>query len=153
MRFKKINKTFLLAFVIVFFVFILPTVLPVFLPAVLPMTVSAQEQPKQPSGAGGLIPCDGPDCNFDSLLLLAKNLMAAVIIVLVTYTAIGFAWAGYLFMSAGGDVSKITWAKSVFVKLIWGFIFILSAWIIVRTITYVLLEPANYTDLLKKTQP
>lgn len=102
-----------------------------------------------------LVPCDGVtvQCNFSKLLILATNILNFLLIVSFPLAAIGFAWAGFLFLSSAGSESQVSKAKGIFTKILIGFLIILSAWLIVRTVTNVLLDPQDYTDLLQGTQP
>lgn len=83
--------------------------------------------------------CDGPDCGFPHLMELAKNIMNFLITVSIPLAAIAFAYAGFLFMTAGGSQSQVSKAKEIFTKVLIGFIFVLGAWLIVWTITTALL--------------
>ena len=52
----------------------------------------------------------------------------------VTAAALGFAYAGFLYITAMGSEEKIHHAHSIFIKVVWGFVFMLSAWLIVKTL-------------------
>ena len=77
--------------------------------------------------------------------------MNFMILVSIPLAAIAFAYAGYLFLTAAGNSSQISTSKGIFVKVLIGFLFVLTAWLIVRTITSALLKPGNYRDLLERT--
>lgn len=99
------------------------------------------------------IPCGnniGNMCEFKHLIILAQNIMNFMILITLPLAAIGFAWAGWLYLSAGGNSGKITQAHEIFKKVFWGFVFVLSAWLIVYTITNALLNPANSLNFLKE---
>lgn len=100
------------------------------------------------SATYGLIPCNGPDCTFDSFVQLAQNLINYLIMISIPLTAIAFAYAGFLMVTSAGSEEKIKQGKAIFGKVLIGFLFILGAWLIVYTITTALLtDPTNYTLL------
>ena len=73
---------------------------------------------------------DNP-CGFSDVIVMAKRLITGWIIAGVTVATMGFAYAGYLYITAMGSSEKISHAHSIFTKTIFGFIFMLSAWLIV----------------------
>lgn len=95
----------------------------------LPFLVSAQ--------GTGLIPCTGATsnpCNFNKLIELAKGIIDFLVLASIPLATISFMYAGFLYLTAGGDTSKVKQAHSIFWKVLWGFIIILSAWLIVDLI-------------------
>jgi hypothetical protein len=91
-----------------------------------------------------LIPCDGSDanpCTFTSLMELANNVILYLIYISIPLAAISFTYAGWLFITAGGNPRQISQAWSIFRKVAIGLIFILSAWLIVKTVTDALIYP------------
>lgn len=94
------------------------------------------------------IPCDGPDCNFGHLVELASNIINFLIMLSIPLTVLAFAYAGLLMLTAGGNEGQISKAKGIFWTVLKGFLFILSAWLIVYTITTALLDPDDFTSLL-----
>jgi len=102
--------------------------------------VSAQDNPTEPGYK--LAVCDGPAlpsgveadpdyvvCNFQTLIGLVQHLITAMITVGVFVAIAGFMWMGYLFISGTQENRKK--AYSIFPKIFWGFIIMLSAWFIV----------------------
>jgi len=83
---------------------------------------------------GGIVPCNGLDCNFGSFLQLGQNIIDFLLIVSIPLAVIAFVYAGFLYLTAGGSEGQIKKAHSVFGKVLIGFIIILSAWLIVNTI-------------------
>ena len=110
----------------------------------------------------GLVPCgcdthtvdddgnvsDGPDtvvseieqCGFDDLIQLIQNILTWLIIISIPVSALLFAYAGFLYVTAAGDEGKVRKAHSVFKNVAIGFGIILAAWIIVYTLAGALLE-------------
>lgn len=97
-----------------------------------------------------LIPCDGvtKECTFDSFVQLVQNLINYLILLSIPLCAIAFAWAGFLIVTSGGSEERVTQGKAIFGKVLWGFLFVLGAWLIVYTITTgLLLNSSDYTLL------
>jgi len=98
----------------------------------------------------GLIPCTGDEdpknadyspCTFASLQRLIMNVMYYLIYISIPAAALSFGWAGWLLISSGGNMSKRNEAKRIFTKVGIGLVIILTAWLIVHTITSALLKP------------
>ena len=103
----------------------------------IPFLVSAQ---------GGFIPCDGglsDECGYDDLLILINNVIDWIIKISVPIAAGVFAWAGIKMMIHGDNPGKRSESINTMKKVFIGFVFILSAWIIVTTITNALLSDKN----------
>ena len=96
------------------------------------------------------VPCDdgAPNCNFDDFLKLARNIINFLILFSIPAATVAFAWAGFLFLTAQGSESQISKAKGLFWKVLIGFLFVLGGWVIVRTITSVLLKDKSFWDPL-----
>jgi len=91
-----------------------------------------------------LIVCDGTtgnECTFSKLIELAQNLINDLIIISILLATAAFAYAGYILLTSGGNETEKTRAKEVFRKVLIGFLWILGAWLLVYTITSVLLNP------------
>lgn len=94
-----------------------------------------------------LIVCDAvpnpgglPLCSFGSLVTLV-NVLIHDMVVLSTFLATGvIAYAGFLLLKSGGDPGAMTKAREIFRKVIFGYLWILAAWVIVYTITHTLLK-------------
>lgn len=80
------------------------------------------------------------ECDFYDLMKLARNLINALVII-STFLATGvFAYAGIRLLTSGTSSSGREYAKGVFWKVVRGYLWILFAWLIVYTITKVLLN-------------
>lgn len=95
-----------------------------------------------PFGFFKIVQCDGPrlptgvarpagyvECNFSGLMRQVQFLINAMITVGVFAILIGCAIAGSLYIS--GVPKNIDKAKSIFPKLAWGLIIMITAWFIV----------------------
>ena len=81
------------------------------------------------------------DCTFNSLIVLAQNLITDLIVISTFLATIAFAYAGFILLTSGGNESAKTKAKEIFRKVLIGYLWILGAWLLVYTITSVLLRP------------
>ena len=109
----------------------------IFVFAALPVLVSAQDN-------GPFIPCGGPgqhDCGYNDILILVNNIIKWIIIISAPVAAGIFAWAGLKMMMNASNPGKRAESISMMKKVFIGFVFILSAWIIVGTITKALINP------------
>ena len=113
---------------------------------------------KDPAFAGGIldpiVPCDGVqipggttirECDFNMLIVLAKNIINFLLISSTAIAASCFFFAGYLYLTAGGNVGQITRAHHIFKNVAIGLIIALSAWLIVNTILTAIIP----NDILK----
>src|SRR3990167_7572432 len=90
-----------------------------------------------------LIVCDGTTadpCTFGDLVKLAQNLINALIVISTFLATAAFAYAGFILLTSGGNESAKTRAKEIFRKVLIGYLWILGAWLLIYTITSVLLR-------------
>jgi len=73
-------------------------------------------------------------CGWDDFITLVSKVANYLIILGAAFSAVAFGWAGFLMMTAGGEMGKIEKAKSIFGKVLVGFLLMLSAWLIVHAI-------------------
>ena len=118
-----------------------------------PFVVLAEnyDEGKESTNESAYVPCGTEDaddndivdnpCGFGDVVELSKRLIMGWIIAGVTFATMGFAYAGYLYITAMGSEEKISHAHSIFTKTTFGFVFMLSAWLIVYTIEKIFLRP------------
>jgi hypothetical protein len=99
-----------------------------------PGSAASQNLTTTPPGAGGLVPCNGPDCNACHLVALANNVFNFIITLAVIIGTIGLIVAGLGMVTSGGNTESWARAKRIFGNVIIGFIIILAAWLIVDTV-------------------
>ena len=95
------------------------------------------------AAAGGLIPCDGPDCNFASLVSLGNKIINFCIVAGTSVFSIMFMYAGFEYLTAMGDTGKISKAHTYFTNAVYGFIIMLAAWLIVDFILKALIDSSS----------
>jgi len=82
----------------------------------------------------------GQDCTFAHLVQLGQNVINALIIFSTFLAVAAFSYAGFLLLTSGGNESAMTKAKDIFYKVLIGYVWILVAWLLIYTITEVLLN-------------
>lgn len=101
--------------------------------------------------SSGLIPCGndvtagrvtaGQECTYDDLIKLAQTVINFLIFGLAApLGAIMFAYAGYLYITNGGNESQIKQAHDVFLSVFWGLIVALAAWLLINFIFQFLVD-------------
>jgi hypothetical protein len=122
-------------------------VLAVLVLVIVPIASAANEQAfPGDEGPRGLVPCgDRSDGGLDSscqlchLVALGQDLISLAIFVSVIIATIVVVWAGFLYLTAGGDPGKISTAHGLFGKVVIGFLIVLTAWFVVDTLMKALL--------------
>lgn len=76
----------------------------------------------------------GRMCGFTDLIVLIQRVIEYIFILVLPIMAIVIAYAGYLYLTSGGNSGKRTKAKEAITKSLIGIVVIMSAWLIVKTI-------------------
>lgn len=93
------------------------------------------------AAASGLIPCGNDvqegivqdQCTFNDLVTLAQNVINYLIFkIAAPLGAVMFAYAGYTYITNGGNESKIQEAHTIFLSVFWGLVVALAAWLLVN---------------------
>lgn len=91
-----------------------------------------------------IIPCGTSthpnSCTFNDLIIMGKNVMDFIMFVSIPISAALFAYAGFTLLMSGGNEGKREDAKNVFWSVAIGLVIMLSAWLIVYTITSALVS-------------
>jgi len=93
--------------------------------------------------AAGLVPCNGPDCNFNSLATLVNNIINWFLGISVSVAAITFSIAGAQILFNRDKPAKLEDAKGIFMKTIIGLIIVLCSWLVIHTIIATLASNPN----------
>lgn len=88
-------------------------------------------------------------CGWNDLIKLVNNVANYLIILGASVATIAFAYAGFLMMTAAGEMSKIEKAKSIFGKVLVGFLLMLAAWLIVHAIESAFVTNTEFKSLLE----
>jgi hypothetical protein len=86
-------------------------------------------------------------CGYTDLIQLGINVMGFAIYMMAILSVLSFVYAGYLYMSSGGDSGAIKKAHAIFGKVAFGIFFTLGAWLIVHQITVWLGVKSGFTLL------
>lgn len=70
----------------------------------------------------------------NSIFGLFASLVQLIISIATILAAMFFMYAGWLYISSAGDTAKIERAHKIFKDVGWGFLLLLTAWLIVVTI-------------------
>jgi len=109
---------------------------------IVPVFVFAQTPPA--TGTGGLVVCDGglqDPCTFEKVMDFLKLALNFAIYKLITpLFVIMLMWQGFKLIAsaAGTKPATLTEIKSSIGKILVGYLWVLAAWIIVKTIVVVL---------------
>ncbi len=98
-----------------------------------PVFLFAQWSP----GDDSIIPCDGTTqnpCNLNEMVVLVSNIISFFIYIAPFIAAILFAYAGFLYITAGGKQGQIAEAHKIFTQVAIGLVIMLAAWLIVKMI-------------------
>lgn len=102
----------------------------VYLLVFLPAVVMAQN-----GGVGNLVPCEGPDCQVDDFMELVFNVINFVIFIGVIFSSLVFAYAGFLYITAQGDTTKVKKATKMFTGVAVGLFLAFISFLIIQLIT------------------
>lgn len=89
---------------------------------------------------GNIVPDCSPNCGYQDLLQLVNNIIKWIIMISFPVAAGVFAWAGITMMANPTNPGKRKESIDMMKKVFIGFAVVLSAWIIVTTITNTLLS-------------
>ncbi|MBL4683623.1 MAG: hypothetical protein JKY37_03455 [Nannocystaceae bacterium] len=84
-----------------------------------------------------IVPCSGgigDPCGWSDLLTLGQNILNFIVTLSIVSAALIFAYAGFLYFTAGGDTGKVSQAHSLFLAVVIGLFLVLTAWLVVNTI-------------------
>jgi len=84
----------------------------------------------------------GYDCGYSDLLTLVNAIIDWIIKISIPISAGVFAWAGFKYMTSA-VVDQKSQAREMMKKVLMGFVFILSAWVIVSTILSAIVNKSN----------
>jgi len=107
------------------------------------------------SHGAGLVDCKGKfgQCDFGDVVETTNKIINWIIAIAVSVSAIMFAYAGFLYMTAQGDLSQMKRGRDIFTNVVIGFAIMLSAWLIIKLIVTTLSDGADntkFTNLINK---
>lgn len=92
--------------------------------------------------------CDGvtEPCTFTHIIELIVVVVHDMVLISTLIVVAGFCYAGFKLLTSGGNQKAAETAKHIFTSIAIGYVCILGAWLLVYTITSVLLD-ADYSLL------
>lgn len=81
-----------------------------------------------------LVVCEGDQCNACNLVKLANNVIRFLIVLSILLATIMFIWAGFLFVTSGGNQTQLQKGKKMFMDVLIGIIIVLTGFLIVDTV-------------------
>ena len=98
--------------------------------------------------AQGIVPECSPDCGFTDLMQLFRNITGFLVGISIFLAAISFAWAGFIYMTSGGNPGKVSQAHGIFKKVGIGLVIVLAATAIVNIILSLLTGWSSPEDIV-----
>jgi len=77
---------------------------------------------------------DGEECGWKHIVKLAQNIVNFLIAFSVVIATLMFTYAGFLYLTAGGNPSRLEKAHKIFINVGIGFVFVLGAFLIVKLV-------------------
>ncbi|MDD5068848.1 MAG: pilin [Candidatus Pacebacteria bacterium] len=87
-------------------------------------------------------------CGYNAFLQLVSNIIQFLLYIAIPIAAVSFFFAGFLYLTAGGNPGKIEEAHHIFWSALVGIIIMLAAWLIINTILTALVEKGSGFNLL-----
>lgn len=122
--------------------------------AVMPGVLFSADNTTAPTNFHIVVDCDGSHttganaCDFVAFIKQLNKIILYAIYISFPITGIAMAYAGYLLMTAEGNTKQWDAAKEMVTRVLIGFVLILGAWILIRTIISQLVVPNGIVDLL-----
>ena len=117
--------------------------------ALIPLSVFVLSVEFASAVTSGLVPC-GNDvvngsttdmCTYADLITLVTNVINFLIFkIAAPLAAIMFVYAGFLYITNGGNESKIKQAHGYFLAVFWGLVVALAAWLIINFVLQFLVK-------------
>src|SRR3989344_9649438 len=80
-------------------------------------------------------------CGFADLMHLIRHLIDFAFFLAMPIAVCLFAWAGWLYLSSGGNPGNISKAHGIFWSVFIGLMWVLGAWLVIKLISDALLRP------------
>ncbi len=85
--------------------------------------------------SGSILECVGVECNtWKAFIQSVNNFIDFLFRIAIGLSSISIAYAGFLYLTASGDEGKVKKAHGIFWMILKGFLFMLSAWVIVKLV-------------------
>ncbi|MFA6445915.1 MAG: hypothetical protein WCW14_01540 [Candidatus Paceibacterota bacterium] len=94
---------------------------------------------------GGIVPCVN-NCDMTYVYMMINNFITWATYASFAFGVIAFVYAGYFYITSGGDTGKLQKAHDWFKNIFIGLVLVLGAVLIVTTIMQSLLKSEVYND-------
>ena len=91
---------------------------------------------------------DPDQCNWEQFIALANRIIVFLVWLSAFLVVFAFCYAGFLYMTAFGEMGKIEQAHSIFKTALIGFFFVLCGWLIIATVLRVLQVDTNVVNTI-----
>ena len=78
--------------------------------------------------------CSGNECTSCHFVKLIENVLDFLIVLSVLFATIMFVYAGFMMVTAAGNMGQVTKARAIFVDVVIGIVIVLSGYMIVDTV-------------------
>ncbi len=93
-------------------------------------------------------------CNFGHAVLVSQHLIYNLVMISTLIAVVVFIFAGFKLLTSGGKTNARDDAKTMFMKVLKGYLWILVAWLLIYTITDRLVDKSAYpSPLIGNPQP
>jgi hypothetical protein len=116
--------------------------------AVLKPLVICGKSAVGPNDAPTILGAVTDPCGFSHLVLVGQHVIYNLVMISTLLAVVVFIYAGFLLMTSGGNSGKKDEAKKMLMKVLWGYLWILVAWLLIYTITKALVDPVAYPSPL-----
>lgn len=90
-----------------------------------------------------LVPCDGADCKFSSLIILIERIIRFLIYLTIFATVATFIYSGFIFMTKGDIATARGESKKMALNAAKGLLLTLFAWLIITSILTLLTDTGD----------
>ncbi len=80
---------------------------------------------------GGLVGCTGTNCDYDAFKEVLTKSYNFIVEVAFMVMVLAFVYAGFLYLTSGGDSGKIKKANTIFKNTALGILFVLLSYLLV----------------------
>lgn len=88
----------------------------------------------------GLFPCNGPDCNFGHVIILANKVINALFVIIMIIAPILIARAGYYYLISSDKPAERSKANGQLQNLVIGLVIIACSYAVVKLVLGVLIN-------------
>lgn len=94
--------------------------------------------PASATAQDGLVPDCDADCGWEDFIEMTNTIINWLITIATSVAVLLFMYAGFLYLTSGGDESQVKQATTIFTNVAVGFAIMLIAWLLVITIVSLL---------------